>query len=64
MVKEKRMEMGLSQNQLSKMANVPQSVLSDIESGKTKAPRIDTLMQIAQALDVTVAELIGERKAG
>ena len=64
MVKEKRIEAGLSQNQLSKIANVPQGVISDIENGNTKSPRIDTLMKIAEALDVTVADLIGEKKAG
>ena len=64
MVREKRIEMGLSQLELSKRANVPQGVLSDIESGKTKAPRIDTLMKIADALETTIADLIGEKKAG
>lgn len=62
MVADKRQEKGISQNQLAKLCNVPQSVISDIESGKTKAPRIDTLQAIAAALGVTVDELIG--KAG
>ena len=62
MVKDERVKRGLSQNQLAKMAGVPQSVICDIESGKTKAPRIDTLKAIAAALGVTVDELIG--KAG
>ena len=62
MVADKRQEKGISQNQLAKLCNVPQSVISDIESGKTKAPRIDTLQAIAAALGVTIDELIG--KAG
>lgn len=62
MVADKRIEKGMSQNQLAKLCNVPQSVISDIESGKTKAPRIDTLQAIAAALGVTIDELIG--KAG
>lgn len=62
MISDVRTERGLSQNQLAKMCNVPQSVISDIESGKTKAPRIDTLQAIAAALGVTIDELIG--KAG
>lgn len=62
MVTDERVKRGLSQNQLAKMAGVPQSVICDIESGKTKAPRIDTLKAIAAALGVTVDELIG--KAG
>lgn len=62
MISDVRTERGISQNQLAKMCNVPQSVISDIESGKTKAPRIDTLQAIAAALGVTIDELIG--KAG
>lgn len=62
MISDERVKRGLSQNQLAKMAGVPQSVICDIESGKTKAPRIDTLQAIASALGVTVDELIG--KAG
>ena len=61
MVTEQREKRGLSQNQLAKMSGVPQSVISDIESGKTKAPRIDTLMAIAAALGMTVNELIGKK---
>lgn len=63
MVTDERVKQGLSQNQLSKMSGVPQSVICDIESGKTKAPRIDTLQAIASALGVTVDELI-DKKAG
>ena len=60
MITEKRLEKGISQNQLAKMCKVPQSVISDIESGKTKAPRIDTLRAIAAALGVTIDELTRE----
>ena len=62
MLSDVRTERGMSQNQLAKLCNVPQSVISDIESGKTKAPRIDTLQAIAAALGVTIDDLIG--KAG
>lgn len=61
MVTEQREKKGISQNQLARMSGVPQSVISDIESGKTKAPRIDTLMAIAAALGMTVNELIGKK---
>lgn len=63
MVTEQREKKGLSQNQLAKLSGVPQSVISDIESGKTKAPRIDTLMAIATVLDTDVETLV-KRKAG
>lgn len=64
MITEMRKEQGLSQNKLAKLSGVPQSVICDIESGKTKAPRIDTLISLAKALDTTVASLIEEKKAG
>ena len=59
MITDVRAKRGMSQNQLAKLCNVPQSVISDIESGKTKSPRIDTLQAIAIALGVTIDELIG-----
>lgn len=63
MVAESRKAKGLSQNQLAKIAGVPQSVISDIENGKTEAPRIDTLQAIAKALEVSIDELL-QQKAG
>lgn len=58
MITDERVKRGLSQNQLAKMAGVPQSVICDIESGKTKAPRIDTLKAIAAALGVTIPKVL------
>ena len=52
-----RERMGITQNALAKATGIPQSVISDIESGKTKNPRIDTLEAIAEALNVTVEDL-------
>lgn len=65
MVYEERMKSGMSQNQLAKLSGVPQSVICDIESGKTRNPRIDTLQAIAKVLGITVDELVSEeQKAG
>ena len=58
MLSDVRNSKNLSQNQLAKKAGVPQSVISDIESGKTKAPRFDTLRSIAGVLGVTIDELM------
>lgn len=55
------MRNGLSQNELARRAGIKQSVLSYIESGRTKNPRIDTLTAIAAALKVPVTKLL-ERK--
>lgn len=49
---------GVSQNRLSKMSGVPQSVIQYILTGKTKHPRIDTLQALANVFGVTVDELV------
>lgn len=49
---------GLSQNQLAALAHVPQSAISEIESGKRKNPGIFCLQQLADALGVNLLELI------
>ena len=65
LIRELRKKLGLSQNELSRLAGVKQSVLSYIENGKTKHPRIDTLAAIAAALGVSVNDLVSnEKKAG
>lgn len=58
MIKELREKLGWSQNELARRSGVKQGVLSDIESGKTRNPRIDTLMKIASALNVPVEFLV------
>lgn len=61
MIRELRQKKGWTQTELARRAGVKQGVLSDIESGKTKHPRIDTLAAIAFALGVRIEELL---KAG
>ena len=53
-----RADKGLSQKQLSKATGVAQATISDIESGKTQHPRIDTLLLIARGLRVSIDELL------
>ena len=62
MIKELRKKKGLTQMELARIAGVKQSVLSYIESGRTKHPRSDTLAAIAAALGVPIEELM--KKAG
>lgn len=62
MIRELRILKGWTQTELSRRSGVKQGVLSDIESGKTKHPRCDTLAAIAAALEVPVEKLM--RKAG
>jgi len=53
-LREKR---GLSQTQLADMAEIGRAHLSQIENGAVAA-RIDTLYLIAQALELTLSELL------
>lgn len=53
-----RRRKGLSQQELSRRSGVAQSVISDIEKGKTPTPRIHTVLALAQGLGCTLEELV------
>lgn len=53
-----REEKGLSQSALARLTGSSQSAISQIESGD-RNPSYDTIRQIARALDVTPAHLVG-----
>ena len=66
MLRQIREQQGMSQRALAKAAGITQAALFRLESGETD-PRLSTLRAIAEALGVTVAEIIGEgrpRKTG
>ena len=50
--------MGVSQDRLSKLADVTYNTIIKIESGANKNPTIETLSKIAKALSVGVDDLI------
>lgn len=54
---------GLTQAELAKRADVPQSVVSDLENGKTIYPRLDTAMALAKVLGCTIDELFAAKAA-
>lgn len=56
-----RAVMGLKSKELADLAGVKQSYISSIENGR-KIPTIPVLKKIAQALDTTVSELLGEER--
>lgn len=51
---------GWSQRMLSEKSGVKQAVISLIEQGYTKNPRVDTIGKLAQALECTMDALVGE----
>ncbi len=61
-LEKRRLEKGLTQQQLSKLSGVAQATISDIESGKTLGPRIDTLLLIARSLDVPIDALVSKEE--
>lgn len=64
-LKTKLKTRNISIYKLSKLADLDDGMLNRIIKGKTKNPRIDTLIKIAKALDLNdheFAELCGYRK--
>lgn len=53
-----RIRSGMTQKQLSTEAGVALNTVKNLESGKLKNPTLNTLIKIADALDVSV--ILGE----
>lgn len=54
---KKRVELGMTIEELAIKANVPKNTVAKICSGITKNPRISTLKSIAQTLGLTLNDL-------
>jgi len=57
-IKKFRTRLGISQDKLSKLADVTLHTLTKIESGATSDPRIETVNRIANALGVSLDDLM------
>lgn len=57
-IKRYRLQKGLSQDKLSKLANVAFHTVVKIESGDTPNPTIETVKRITNALDISIDELM------
>jgi len=57
-IKKYRNKMSVSQDRLSKLADITYNTIIKIESGANKNPTIETLSKIAKALGVGVDDLI------
>lgn len=57
-IKKLRQEKGVSQDRLSKLADLSLNTVVNIESGGNRNPTIETLNKIANALGVKVDDLI------
>ena len=57
-IKMLRNRKGISQDKLSKLADISHNTIIKIESGAIQSPTIDTAYKIAKALSVSLDDLI------
>jgi predicted transcriptional regulator len=57
-IKKYRKKLGISQDVLSKKANLAFHTIAKIEAGSTPDPRIETVKKITDALGVTLDDLM------
>lgn len=61
-IRKLRLKKGLSQEKLARLADIANATLIKIEAGVAKEPTITTVAKIADALDISIDELIGRLK--
>jgi len=57
-IRKLRQKKGISQDRLSKLADLSLNTIVNIESGNNPNPTIETLEKIAKALEVSIEELL------
>ena len=57
-MKKYRKKLGISQDVLSKRADLAYHTIAKIEAGSTPDPRIETVKKIADALGITIDNLM------
>jgi len=60
-IKKLRIRKGLAQEKLARLADISTATLVKIEAGAAKGPTITTVVKIADALGVSIDELVGRR---
>jgi len=60
-LKKYRKQRGLTQEALSRKADISYNTIIKIESGVVTNPRMDNLMKLANALDVSMDKLAGRK---
>lgn len=56
-IKEKRLEMKMSQDELSQKANVSRAIISKLENDEEVVTSTETLKKLASALNCKVSEI-------
>ncbi|MCX5705701.1 MAG: helix-turn-helix transcriptional regulator [Candidatus Omnitrophica bacterium] len=57
-IRNLRVKRGISQDRLSKLADLSLNTVVKVESGRSPNPTIGTLLKIARSLDVGINDLI------
>ncbi len=60
-IRRLRTEHGLTREALAAAAAVSTDLIKKLEQGKRRSARLSTLMKIADALDVSIADVTGKR---
>jgi transcriptional regulator with XRE-family HTH domain len=58
-----RQNKGIKQNQLAAMCGLRQATLSNLETGRARNPKMETLERIAKALGVSIGDLLEKSAA-
>lgn len=56
-IKEKRTEIGMSQEELSEKSGVSRSIISGLENGTIRNTKIGTLLALAKAMNTSIHEI-------
>lgn len=59
-IKELKKEKNLSTKDIVRLSNLPERTVIRVLNGETKTPYADTLLGFCKALDVSLAELLGD----
>ena len=59
-IKKIRQKRKLTQDKLARLADVPYTSLTKIETGVIKRPSVQVVVKIARALNITIEELVKE----
>ena len=60
-IKQLRKKIGWSQQKLAEKAGLAYTVITKIEQGVAKRPSIQTMMKLADALGISLDELVGRK---
>ncbi len=56
-IKKLRLKQGFSQDELARLADIPYTTLTKIESGKIKNPSFSAVVKVAKALNIKLDNL-------